>query len=211
MLQPTHLVVLRARLAGHAFELAAVRLQLLLRKANFNPGQVRDELGRWVDQGGGDDATGRVHLAQTDGQRQYSVDLNEEEGLGGHTKRDHVGKTDDELLAFVRRDRHRSLFVTVARIREGTFLSLESANDFVNRTLEVNQGLVDLVASGRRDEAVFNSRFGYVTGREAFRLDADSEPYMRSTYEVLVVIRHDRRSSRGYRVHTAYPINRDPR
>ncbi|KAB2910829.1 MAG: hypothetical protein F9K29_24055 [Hyphomicrobiaceae bacterium] len=114
------------------------------------------------------------------------------------------------MLEFARRDRHRSLFVTIARIRRGTFLSLESANDFVNRTLEENQAIVDRVASGRQDEAVINRRFGYVTGREAFRPDADSEPYMRNTYEVRVLIRHDPRLQRGYRVHTAFPMNRDP-
>jgi hypothetical protein len=50
-----HLVTLRAQLAGLAFELAAIKLKLLLRKANFNPGQLRDELGRWTTEGGGSD------------------------------------------------------------------------------------------------------------------------------------------------------------
>jgi hypothetical protein len=35
------LTALRARLAGHAFDLAAVRVQLLLGKANFNPAPLR--------------------------------------------------------------------------------------------------------------------------------------------------------------------------
>jgi hypothetical protein len=37
---------LRAELAGHAFELVALRLQLLLRKANFNPAQLRIPAGQ---------------------------------------------------------------------------------------------------------------------------------------------------------------------
>lgn len=47
------LTTLRAQLEGHAFMLAAIRLQLLLRKANFNPGQLRDAIGRWTSEGGG--------------------------------------------------------------------------------------------------------------------------------------------------------------
>jgi hypothetical protein len=47
------LTALRATLAGHAVMLAAIRLQLLLRKANFNPAQLRDEFGRWTREGGG--------------------------------------------------------------------------------------------------------------------------------------------------------------
>ena len=50
--RPPHLAALRAQLAGHAVMLAAIRLQLLLRKANFNPAQLRDELGRWTGEGG---------------------------------------------------------------------------------------------------------------------------------------------------------------
>ena len=53
-------IALRARLAGFALDLAAIRLQLLL-KAGFNPGQPRVPTGqsgggRWADSGGG--ATG---------------------------------------------------------------------------------------------------------------------------------------------------------
>jgi hypothetical protein len=35
------LTTLRALLSGHALDLAAIRVQLLLRKANFNPAQLR--------------------------------------------------------------------------------------------------------------------------------------------------------------------------
>ena len=52
------LAALRAELAGHAVMLAAIRLQLLLRKANFNPAQLRDAFGRWTEDGGED---GLVH------------------------------------------------------------------------------------------------------------------------------------------------------
>jgi hypothetical protein len=57
------LITLRAQLAAHAFDLAALRLQLLLRKASFNPGQLRIPAGqsgggRWTD--GSDSAVTQV-------------------------------------------------------------------------------------------------------------------------------------------------------
>ena len=59
------LTALRARLASHAFDLAAVRVQLLLRKANFNPAQPRVPArqpggGQWTGRQDG----GQVHLTQ---------------------------------------------------------------------------------------------------------------------------------------------------
>lgn len=181
----------------------------------FNPDQLRIPAGQtgggqWTGGGGGGGSSARVRIAQAEPRSNYQVDLNEEDARGGHTLREHVAKTDQELLDFVARDRHRSLLVTIARVRQGSFFSQESANDLVNRTIEDNQSEVDLVAAGGKAEAVLNKRFGYVTGKEAFRPDADSEPYIRNTYEVRVVIRHDVRSRRGYRTHTSFPINRDP-
>ena len=51
------LTALRTRLAGHALDLAAMRLQVLI-KANFNPAQLRTPAGhtgggRWTREGGG--------------------------------------------------------------------------------------------------------------------------------------------------------------
>jgi hypothetical protein len=66
---------------------------------------------------------------------------------------------------------------------------------------------VDDLAAGKIDGATLQHRFGFVTGKEAYRPNGDSEPYIRDTDSVRVVIRHDPRSWRGYRVHTAYPVN----
>jgi hypothetical protein len=63
-------------------------------------------------------------------------------------------------LAVVKAARVRGLFVTVARIAEGSFLSLEAANDFTNRVLEENRQTVDLVAAGTLKEAWLEKRFG---------------------------------------------------
>ncbi|TXN78952.1 hypothetical protein FV234_22025 [Methylobacterium sp. WL8] len=90
--------------------------------------------------------------------------------------------------------------------RDGSFESVESANDYVNRTLEQNAAEVDDVASGKKSRAFLTSRFGYRTGREAYTA-GQIEPYLRTTYGVGMYIVHDPGSSRVYRIHTAYPRN----
>jgi hypothetical protein len=53
-------------------------------------------------------------------------------------------------------------------------------------------------------------RIGSVTGKEAFRPNGDSDPYIRDTYGVRAVIIPDSRSPRGYTVRTAFPVNERP-
>lgn len=177
-----------------------LRLQLLW-KAGFNPDQPRDDHGRWVDAGGG------TRVAQAGGMERYRVFLPEEEARGGHAIRTHVGKSDEELYAALQARTLRGLFVSSGWAAQGTFDSLESANDFVNRVLEANPDQVDRVVRGVSDEEWMLMRFGYPTGREAFRPDVDAAMYMMTTYGVGVLIRSDRRSPRGYVVITAYPRN----
>jgi hypothetical protein len=148
-----------------------------------------------------------VKVAADDTDRRYSVNLQEEEARGGHTLRDHVGKTDEELLATLRQRRYDSPSASVIGKREGSFDSVANANDLVNRTLEQNRTTVDMVVNGKSDRDFVTTRFGNITGREAFRSDPDADPYLRNTYSVGVEIRRDPGSSRGYRVHTAYPRN----
>jgi hypothetical protein len=205
-------------------EFAQRRLSCAL-KAGFNPDQPRDELGRWTDTGGGN-SDPRVmsdtvpdiswmpgaQYAQNDTQR-YSVNLAEEEApVGiGHTIREHVGKTDAELIDVLRQE-WRQVYLPEGRATyylpaQGSFSSPISANDFVNQMLQDNRATVDAVANGQ-GEAVLEKRFGYMTGKEAFRAAPDAEPYIRNTYGVRVVIRHDDRVERGYRVLTAFPMNK---
>jgi hypothetical protein len=99
------------------------------------------------------------------------------------------------------------LEITEFRREQGSFTSLEQANDLVNRVIEMNKDRVDRVATGQKRDATLQERFDFVTGKEAFRPNGDSDPYIRDTDSVRVVIRHDPRSWRGYRVHTAYPVN----
>ena len=223
------LASLRWHAAAMRVELALLKLAHFYRKANFNPNQPRvpagnPDGGQWTSEGGASRNDPRVisdatpdnvwilgaQYAHNETQSRYSVDLQEEERRGGHTIDNHVGKTDEELLAIVRGDRGQAGIYRYARRRHGSFDSGESANDFVNRTLEQNQDLVDVVASGLSGRQFLNARFGYKTGREAFRPSIHSEPYLRNTYEVGVEIRHDPSAPRGYRVHTAYPRNSDP-
>jgi hypothetical protein len=195
------------------------------RKAGFDPNQPRmpasnPDGGQWTSGGGGisdprvlsdaapdDDWKPGAHYAQ-DRSRRYSVILEDEEARGGHVISKHVGKTDDDLAEVLRRNYYVGLTTYNFQDAEGSFTDVRSANDFVNQTLNENQAIVDLVASGRSDEEMIEHRFGYPTGKEAHRANVDSEPYIRSTYAVRVIIRHDSHSERGYSVLTAFPINK---
>jgi hypothetical protein len=97
--------------------------------------------------------------------------------------------------------------VTRYRPAQGSFSSLISANDFVHQTLQDDRTTVDAVASGRLGDAMLEKRFGYVTGKEAYRPTGDSEVYIRNTYGVRIIIQHALRAERGYSVYTAFPVN----
>ncbi|WP_342149504.1 RNase A-like domain-containing protein [Methylorubrum sp. SB2] len=211
-------ILQRARwhLAALSVRTALARTCLALLRA-YDPNQPRvpagsSEGGRWTDGDAGfdpgfapDDAE-LVGIAD-DGDRRYTVVLSEDEGRGGgHTLRDHVGKTDAELMGRVQASRGWTPFHVYGRQRHGSFASPEVANDLVNRALEQNADKVDLVLSGSEDGYFIKHRFGYIIGREAYT-NGRVEPYLRNTYGVGILIMRDSGSKRGYRVHTAYPRN----
>jgi hypothetical protein len=166
--------------------------------------QIKPSVAR-TDAANLSDSIGKI--AADDSDRRYSVNLREEE-VRGHTLDEHSGKSDLELEAEFKRRGYDTPYVSFVPRRLGSFASDESANDLVNRTLERNKATVDMVASGELKEAFITSRFGFITGREIFRPDpTERYYYFRPTYGVGVDIRHDPGSSRGYRVHTAYPRN----
>jgi Bacterial CdiA-CT RNAse A domain len=125
--------------------------------------------------------------------------------------RDHVGKIEAELFKELDNDWKRwdsgRLQITKYRPAEGSFTSAMEATDFVNQTLRDNREDVDAVATGKKDWAMLEKRFGYVTGYEAYRADPDSDSYIRNTYGVRIIIDHDPRSERGYTVRMAFPTN----
>jgi Bacterial CdiA-CT RNAse A domain len=194
-------------------------MKILRRQEKFNP--YHDDAGRFttadgVGGGGGNDvlaggdgndpAAGGAGNDQL-GTQKPAVNLLEEDARGGHAVRDHVAKSDAELIGVVQSSVIRGMFVDLYKDAQGSFLPIEAANDFTNRVLERNASSVDAVASGALEEAWLAERFGYPTGKEAFRAGANEPVHIRPTYAVGVLIRHDKRSDKGYRVHTAYPVN----
>jgi len=138
------------------------------------------------------------------------IDLRDEEApVGiGHAIRDHVGKTDAELMQQMIAKTLRSPFVSLVDRREGSFDSIEIANDFANHALDApeNAARIAEVASGQAWwPRLITLSIGSVTGRELYRSAPDSEPYMRDTDGVGVLIVHDPRKPRGYSIITAYP------
>ncbi len=193
------------------------------RARKFNPNH--DALGRFatgdgaasgandapIGRDGVDASTTLVGGSSASNQSQrYTVNLEDEDARGGHAKRDHVGKEDAELIKVVKNKILRGGNVDLYGVSQSSFFSIESANDFTNRILQENTAQVDLVAKGELPYAWLDKRFGYPTGKEAFRDSATAEPYMRTTYSAGVLIVPDRTSDRGYRIHTAYPYNDRP-
>ncbi len=208
----------RKRKADLAWErlMAAFMRGDLARKANFNPDQPRDELGRWTDGGGsaqsGDDEGNLSNAAaDEDDLSPQLVQDNADRLLNNHIIQNHVAKTDEELKARIRREQFPGLFRTIGRDRNGTFDSTESARDFISQTIANNPGDVARVASGQEKDSFVVWRFGYQTGREAIMDPPGSEIRIRPTYEVGVYIVHDPRADFGYRIASAYPKNFNPR
>jgi hypothetical protein len=223
---------LRCSLAALAFEFALLRLRVLLRRG-YDPDQPRvpagnPDGGQWTEGAGGGGGLGAsdedshvgdatdTRIAQNEEPRRYSPDLREHESSNGgigHTIRRHVGRSDEDLVAEIEREWHRreegTTRVTVWEPRVGSFSSIESANDFINRVLQANRSDVDAVANGRVPKKTLLLRFGFPTGREAYRSDSDDAVAVRFTYAVKVVIVHDPASKFRYGIRTAYPWNED--
>ena len=138
------------------------------------------------------------------------MNLSEEEKNGGHTIAEHVGRSSADLTEYIESTRQEiptdGGTITSMRKSEGSFNSLEAANDFANQVLQKHKDEVDLVASGEWDEQWLEDRFGYPTGVEAIA-DRTLNVVVRRTFNVGVLIVHDSRSTRGYRIKTAYPKN----
>jgi Bacterial CdiA-CT RNAse A domain len=158
-----------------------------------------------------DDSAG-IQVAQVSDWRNRPVNLVDEEAPNGigHAIAKHVAKSEAELIAQFPADSYHGWIVDLPRKREGSFDSIENANDLVNQTLRANSDKVDLVASGKFDSDFIEYRFGFVTGYEVYRPDPNRDVFeTRKTYGVGVYIWHDAHSPRGFRIRTAYPMNFD--
>ena len=196
----------------------------------FNPNQPRvpagnPDGGQWTSGDGGGRNDPRVlsdaipdnlikpgaRLAQNDRLSGRPIDLLEERQQGGHTIERHVGRSHESLLREVREQaqdtQRRGDFA--AGLREGSFPSLDAANKLVNSTLAENPTLVGQVVGGAIPWATVGKEFGSVTGYEAYARTERSQPYIRNATGVSVFILRDPSSSKGYRVHSAYPRNFD--
>lgn len=150
-----------------------------------------------------------TQLAQNDRAQGYPVDLLEERELGGHAIEGHTGKSSQSLLSEVR-ERAASAIRKgdyANGLRQGSFSSLEAANKLVNSVVAKNAETVARVAKGLLPRATLDAEFSSVTGYEAYARTERSQPYMRDTYGVRVVIVPDRSVSKGFRVETAFPQN----
>src|SRR3954465_5264817 len=76
----------------------------------------------------------------------------------------------------------------MVELRNGSFSDIEAANRHVNATLLRNRTGVDRVVEGKSSGAALGALFGWETGREAFVTGGQTEPRIRETYGVRVVI-----------------------
>lgn len=191
---------LRCELSRIEVRVRALELELAIRAA-FNPSQPRvpaghPDGGQWTDGDGG-----VIPAADTDR-------FGEDRYLNRHIIEEHVRKTDAELIARMQRETVRRWFISDIMDRNGSFASAENARDLIRRTIDMNPEAVVRVASGRSPLELLTHRFGFVTGKEAYREPQESEIIqMRPTYNVGVWIKHDPNSEFGYRIVTAFPRN----
>ena len=145
-----------------------------------------------------------VDLAAQDGTGS-KVDLLQEEALGGHTISQHVGKSDEFLLNRVRDFQNEMQVNQGVDVVAGSFSSINSANNLVSSTLAQNASTVDAVANGDLLSTKIQGFFSSPTGNEAFASNAVSSPYIRDTYSVTAILKHDDRLSNGFYILTAFP------
>jgi hypothetical protein len=226
-LSPLELGRLRWNLSALCVQVKLLRLAVMLRKANFNPLQLRipqgnEGAGRWTDDPrwgwSGGDEEGRVRVAQIFRDPSfYYFNLDEVYRRGdGHAYPRHVGRSELELLSAVVGSEYLAIKdsgETEWRFHpaEGSFADINSANNFVAEVLRHYRDEIEAVIAGRLSSATLTYRFGYRTGYEAYMAEPFGSAIIRPTYAVEVIIVPDyKNGSRGYRVLTAYPMNESP-
>jgi len=121
-------------------------------------------------------------------------DLSADEAMGGHTLQRHVGKSDAELIARLKREPQIS--------SASTYTDRETAENVVGAALGAdNRAFATWRArSGRRPNFALHYRADRVIGRTVARGQSESIPCTRA----VIVLRWDERRERSY-VLTSYP------
>ncbi|NOT71320.1 MAG: hypothetical protein HOP09_08605 [Hyphomicrobium sp.] len=150
-------------------------------------------------------------VAQADEVGRFQVNLADEAARGGHTHRDHVGKTPELLIAHVRQESAKfiALEVPATRIRAGSYPSIEAATKLTNAILAQNLDKVGRVVSGELKRDFIVGVFSSATGVEAYARNVREQPRIRVTTGVGISIVHDPRSKNGFTVISSYPRNDD--
>jgi hypothetical protein len=139
----------------------------------------------------------------------YPVDLLEERERGGHAIQGHI-RSDRSLKSDLEARVAEAVRKgdSVENMRQGSFSSLEAANKLVNATIARNSEQVDRVVNGGSPQEKLDADFPTPTGREAVARTERSQIFVRDTYWVRVVIVPDGTVAKGFRIETAFPMNR---
>jgi len=123
----------------------------------------------------------------------WDVDLERDEGRGGHTIARHVGRTDAQLQARLRRES-----ISAA----STYPDLETAERAVRRTLDEHTGRVQVWVNRRAPKANLAIRHRARDGLPTGRILARGAPQSRDAHGAVVVLRW---RGEGWYVLTSYP------
>ena len=147
----------------------------------------------------------------------FSIDILNEDKVGGHTYQFHVGKSDD----FMRRRLSTPLAsspngIQIFLTETSTFTSLSSANRLINATLSMKAYEVDDFLRGTDNSKFITAYFSSPTGRTMYstapvvsRNRSPGSFVTETTYGVGVVIQRAPYLQNGFYVKTSYPIGLD--
>ena len=157
------------------------------------------------------DAGGLIHQVgnkEPFAAKKYPVDLAEEEAQGSHSIARHISRSTQKLIERANRNRIGFRNRGAWEDRIGSFTSLLAANYFVNATIEQNIETIDQKVIGGNRYAIIKAWYDRPTGYESYRRRLQDPAVIRTTYGVAVLLRPDKSSKNGFRIVTAFPINK---
>ncbi|MEM6680847.1 MAG: RNase A-like domain-containing protein [Pseudomonadota bacterium] len=150
--------------------------------------------------------------------KRFIVNLDEHEGgrHHGHTKRKHVGKSDDQLRRLMETPRQRGVLINNFRSSHGTFSNVQEGNKWAGAVLNRNRATIErYLESSSRARLKLNAVFNQRTGREAYRLEKYSTRFVhrrlsaiqfRNTIAVRVTVLKSDEHAWGFAIETAFPF-----